>query len=77
VKHPKPLGFKSKRDFKEMRSLRNEDGTWMRLYCRSTHQKGDFLSSLSVIGEALLRRAKAVGVEGVSRWMDVKKTSGF
>ena len=61
MQNPEQLVFRSVKDLENMRALRNQDGSWMRLYHRSTNRKLDFLSSLSVIGEGLLRRAIAVG----------------
>ena len=67
-KTPPQLQFTSANAFEEMRSLRNEDGMWMALYCRSTKQwNGDILTTLSAIREGLSRRAESLGVEDVYR----------
>lgn len=68
AKTPSQFVYDTAEQFNEMRALRNHDGSWMRLYCRETRQKGDYLTSISVIGEALLERALKIGVEGMEDW---------
>jgi hypothetical protein len=65
-KTPTQLIFQHAKEFDDLRSLRNQDGTWMCLYFRETRQEGDFLTSLSVIGKALLMRSQKLGVKGIS-----------
>jgi len=75
LKTPQQLIFNSAQEFEEIRSLRNKDGTWMRIYYRETQQSTPFLSALSVIGEALLKRAEKLGVQGIEHWVDIQKGS--
>lgn len=61
AKTPPQLTYQSAKDFNSLRSLRNPDGTWMRIYFYETDQSGDFLSSISAIGEALKRQGEELG----------------
>lgn len=67
--------FKNARDFENMRSLRNEDGTCMRLYYRKTKQRGSFLSAVYATSEGLLRRARQLDVKHLIHWVQPKKDS--
>ena len=53
---PNPLVFKSRADFHRLRSLRNSDGTWMRIYFRET--AAGPRSAIGAIGAAILKRWK-------------------
>ena len=75
LKRPCQLTFNNARDFDELRSLRNADGSWMRLYCRGTRQEGSFRTTISVIGEAVLETALELGVEGAECWKEIQRGS--
>ena len=75
LKRPQQLTYNRAEDFDEMRSLRNTDGSWMRLYCRGTQQLGSYLTSLSAIGEALLEEAVELAVIGAERWKEIQQGS--
>jgi hypothetical protein len=72
---PPQLKYNSAKDFNTVRALRNDDGTYMVLYFRLTHQSGAFLTSLSAVGEALLKRGKQLGVNGMEHWATIQKGS--
>lgn len=74
-KQPSQITYKSVDDFLERRSLRNGDGTWMRLYSRETCHERSYLTSLFAIGSALLKTAIELGVEGTANWMNIKHRS--
>jgi hypothetical protein len=65
LQHPEQLVFRSVKDFKQMRSLRNPDGSWMRLYHGDTTRTFPYLSGLKAVHEGLWSRAVAVGVSGI------------
>ena len=70
---PGQLIFCTARDFDSIRGLRNEDGSWLRIYFRETHMEKSYLSSLSVICEGLLRRGIRVGLKEAAEWRALQK----
>jgi hypothetical protein len=74
LKTPQQCIFQTRKEFDELRSLRNSDGGLMRIYFRETNKRG-YLTSLSAIGDALLRRAEKLKVKGISSLVDIQKGS--
>ena len=66
---PGQLLFRTAREFDELRSLHSPDGMWLTIYFRQTKLQGAHLTSLSAIGEGLLRRAQRLGVKPAVRWL--------
>ena len=69
--------YRTKKDFDELRSLRNPDGTWWRIYFYETNLSGDFMTSLSAIGEALKRNGRELGVDGICNGERQRTTTGL
>jgi len=72
---PPQLVFETAKEFEELRSLCSADGSWMTIYFRQTKLSGDYLTSLSAIGDALLRRARKLNVKDSERWVQIQKGS--
>jgi hypothetical protein len=54
---PKQLIFDHRREFKELRQLRNLDGSYLRIYFRTSKKSyGGPLPSIAVIGNAIMER---------------------
>jgi len=62
---PKQLKFQTAGEFNDLRSLRNPDGTWMRIHFRETN--GEFRAALGAIGDAIFERSEVLGVQGILR----------
>jgi hypothetical protein len=78
LKTPPQLIYHHTKDFDQLRPLRNADNTWMKIYYRTTREDrgfGGFRTSLSAIGEGLLRRAERFGVKDAERWRAITKGS--
>jgi len=69
MKTPIQLVAGCAKDFDRIRSLRNNDQTWMKLYFRSTRQSDSILSSLYVIGVALVDQARMLNIHEMTRWI--------
>jgi len=57
-----------------MRLLRYPNGDYLRIYYRDNQRTMDFLSALAAIGEALLRWARALGVDVAEEIFKIQKT---
>src|SRR5579871_5608491 len=68
LKRPEHLVFDKAADFDEMRSLKNPDGSRMRVYCRGTKEDAPYLTSLYCMGQGLMKEAVRLGVADGPRW---------
>ena len=63
LRTPTQMIFQTAKAFDEMRWLRNQGGTWMRIYFQETAE--EFLASVAAIGEAMWRRSQQLEVTGI------------